>query len=90
MVEIGNLTAIKLDEQGLPTKPNLKTVQINLISVLHSTPLFLLIALAATINVPSSLSAGLSLFEKEREQRVTQSSRPNRLYGCVRELALRL
>ncbi|EJD02822.1 NAD-binding protein [Fomitiporia mediterranea MF3/22] len=37
--EIGKLTSVQLNEQGLPMKPNLKTLQINLISVLHTTQL---------------------------------------------------
>ncbi|KAH8119060.1 NAD-binding protein [Phellopilus nigrolimitatus] len=39
VAEIGRLTTVSVDEQGLPTKPNLKTLEINLISVLHTAQL---------------------------------------------------
>ncbi|KAL5528531.1 hypothetical protein ACEPAF_7667 [Sanghuangporus sanghuang] len=39
VTEIASLTTVRLNEQGLPTKPNLKTVEINLISVLYTTQL---------------------------------------------------
>ncbi|TDL26316.1 NAD-binding protein [Rickenella mellea] len=41
VTEAGHFTTIKLDEKGVPTKPNLKTLQINLISVVQTTRLAL-------------------------------------------------
>ncbi|KAI5120349.1 hypothetical protein M0805_009424 [Coniferiporia weirii] len=37
--EIGRLTDVRLNEQGLPTKPALKTLEINLMSVIYTTQL---------------------------------------------------
>lgn len=34
--EIGGFTEVRMDEEGRPKQPQLKTVQINLISVIHS------------------------------------------------------